>query len=1267
MAGDINDVAIGIGGALGGAAAAYAASEAWRRAAERTVLDGKPASSVRVDAGALTSEPELFQFKSGGDQSGVTDRLQGVKKWNAAAAGKVMVYEHSDGRQVIADGHQRLGLAKRLMQGGHEPIKLDAIVLRERDGWAPRDVRAYAAIKNMHESSGNALDMAKVMRERPDLVTSSMPMSDAKIREARALSHLSDDAFKMVAGGAVEPSHAAAVGESVKDATRHADLIKEMADAKVKSAQHARVYVQQAMAAPSISETTSSLFGEETNTRSLIKERSAVLDRVMTSLKGNKKLFGMLSREADTIEAAGNKLVRDTNAANADQAARLSTLIEKLATQRGNVSTLLDQAAKQVAAGEKAPKAARAFLKSVQGAMEKGGIRALVGDGPLPLAESGGMQRMVDKPKKATAKAAAQTSFLAPATTQEQVSAAMKSAGKPTVTQLPADDGLFGSSMKQTDLVDMAKAKQPGAYGTPEYQPPGARAQSESYWSFRAERPPTVDELPPGAFKGTQKEFSSLSPGMRREIERQALRAQTADQPVTISPSVPHPGTKIPPAPGMQPSQYANNAFIARVGNQEFTAYVEQEGKYGWKVKTVSESAIDPKYGAGSFVKSHKVSGYYPSAQAAADAALKGVRPGWSDEARAASAEVRAANADPSKYTMLPNGDKKLSKGHLDKMMADAKALPKSDPTRPLKIEHVKVLAGTAWRPDGTAYTPGLEKLLDDTLKADQAKAFAQTKRGSRKAKHAADMAAIHQQIKDTIGPRGDGKHFHTDGTPITKESMAARGQTAPASAAKPAKSMVLAAIESAIKRGKREDLSPAQREAISKMTNEQVRALDDFAAKYRRSGAMSDADFNRVSAFRAAFRDRAKVTSDAAFNAAHPGWSDAAREASAEVRGVAKPGEAKPPKPAKVKPPKAPKAPAGFDPKRSGMKFVGEARTLERGPVNVFLNKRDGMSYVAAKDAPMDTAGRPSGLRMSPSGIDLAVAKLNKDHRFHTTAQKATDLPPFNPVKVRTRKPAAPKVSSAPASTALTNAAKSAGIKDPNATFAEMFKKGGKKALGILGPAAIVGAGAVAFDASRNQAHAEGKTAGEAVATGLVQGVAASTTVAAIGYGIGKGVQIAARAAPVVGKIAMKALPAVAIATAAYEVGKGAIAGYQKDGLSGAAKGAATGAADWATLGAYSHFSGKAEGENGRLSAAQQQQFAAANANWAAMQEAKQSSGKAQGWSDQARISAYISRVANAGGTPDNLPYGGAVRAPAQATQETPKSAKSKPKKHGA
>lgn len=446
---------IATGAAVGAAGGSLAVSayHAWRKQAERTMLDHKPTQLAKIDASALKVDPQAFQFKSGGDDHGVTERLRGVKTWSPMAAGKVMVFERASGERVVADGHQRTGLAHRLMSEGHAPIKMDAIVLRERDGWTPRDVRAYAAIKNMHESSGNALDMAKVMRERPDLVTSSLPVNDTKIREAKALSNLSEDAFKMVASGTVRSDVAAAVGERIKDTTRHLDMMNEMHGAKVTTGQHARLYVGQAMAAPQISETTASLFGEETSQRSLLKERAAVLDKALSALKSDKRIFGLLEREASNIEEVGNKLSHDANAAKAEGAGRLAELVEKLSTTRGNVSDMIDRAARRVAEGETPAKAARALVKDVGDVMKSGGMKALVGgsnDAPRARVHS-------DEPRMALMTDDNQSSFLPKATTKENLAAASKVQDAKGRVGDPANHGLFGSGSQQTDIVDMAK------------------------------------------------------------------------------------------------------------------------------------------------------------------------------------------------------------------------------------------------------------------------------------------------------------------------------------------------------------------------------------------------------------------------------------------------------------------------------------------------------------------------------------------------------------------------------------------------------------------------------------------------------------------------------------------------------------------------------------------------------------------------------------------------------------------------------------------
>lgn len=46
------------------------------------------------------------------------------------------------------------------------------------------------------------------------------------------------------------------------------------------------------------------------------------------------------------------------------------------------------------------------------------------------------------------------------------------------------------------------------------------------YWTYQAPPTPKLSDLPPGTFGGDTDAWESLSPGMRREIARQAQRRE---------------------------------------------------------------------------------------------------------------------------------------------------------------------------------------------------------------------------------------------------------------------------------------------------------------------------------------------------------------------------------------------------------------------------------------------------------------------------------------------------------------------------------------------------------------------------------------------------------------------------------------------------------------------------------------------------------------------------------------------------------------------
>ena len=117
------------------------------------------------DPDDLIFDPQTFQYKLGGDLQGVSRKLIDVTEWDQPSAGVVLVYEYADGRKAIVDGHQRLGLAKRLKAKGQKP-KLPAYTFRESDGFVPDQVMVKGMMINLRNNTGSATDAARVLRSK---------------------------------------------------------------------------------------------------------------------------------------------------------------------------------------------------------------------------------------------------------------------------------------------------------------------------------------------------------------------------------------------------------------------------------------------------------------------------------------------------------------------------------------------------------------------------------------------------------------------------------------------------------------------------------------------------------------------------------------------------------------------------------------------------------------------------------------------------------------------------------------------------------------------------------------------------------------------------------------------------------------------------------------------------------------------------------------------------------------------------------------------
>ena len=341
-------------------------------AAYRPLDDGTRVADVHgFPVGELRTDADAYQYKSGGDEGGVTERLQFEREWDASAAVGVMVHERLDGNRYIADGHQRLGLAKRLTAQGVEGIELQGFVYRESDGWSVPQVRAMAAIRNIRQESGTPLDAAKVIRDFPELAA-NISRTRGFMSQADGLSRLYPGPFKAMVNDVIPQNYGALVGRIIPDdAEMQSVAIATLAKAEPSNALQAESMVRdiRRMGLERQADADqASLFGDGFDLgETAISERASVLDVAAKELRRDKTVFARLSRENERIEGAGNVLDTQANVSRERLAERALERLIILADQPGPIRDAIDAAARAVRAGTRVADAAADVIDAITG------------------------------------------------------------------------------------------------------------------------------------------------------------------------------------------------------------------------------------------------------------------------------------------------------------------------------------------------------------------------------------------------------------------------------------------------------------------------------------------------------------------------------------------------------------------------------------------------------------------------------------------------------------------------------------------------------------------------------------------------------------------------------------------------------------------------------------------------------------------------------------------------------------------------------------
>ena len=350
-------------------------------------------------------DAKTFQFKSGGDEFGVTERLQDTV-WDKNLAGTITVYEYADGRVVVSDGHQRLGLAKRIKaQDPSQEITLYAYKDREVDGVSPIQSRVQSAIKNIANADKDTynpqlvIDAAKVLREatnNPNIsadIINSLPPKSQVVKQAQGMMRLGDDAFMAIINGVIPPNYAAIIGRLIDDPDLQSAAVSVLAKSNPDNAFEAEAIIRQVKESDFEQVKQIDLFGEQIVTESYFVERAKILDKAYKELRRDKAAFETLVRNSERLEAEGNVLVKDVNKKKADTDGQTIALLQTLANRKGPLSDALNDAARTARDTGSYVEATGGFLDAIRGSIESGDFERL---------STGDVGRAVDGPTEIT-------------------------------------------------------------------------------------------------------------------------------------------------------------------------------------------------------------------------------------------------------------------------------------------------------------------------------------------------------------------------------------------------------------------------------------------------------------------------------------------------------------------------------------------------------------------------------------------------------------------------------------------------------------------------------------------------------------------------------------------------------------------------------------------------------------------------------------------------------------------------------------------------
>jgi hypothetical protein len=348
-----------------------------------------------IETGRFNVDAPRFQFKGGTDAAGTSPLLRDVPRFDPYRGGVVLAWEDAEGKTWIVNGHHRLALARRSGAAG-----LNAIVLREADGFTAEEARGIGALMNIGEGRGTRLDAAKIFNDlgltEDQLRLQGISLREPIVADGLALAQLEPAAMGRVVRGELPERYGVILGRELpRDAAGQIGALEMLGRLQRRRNVTPELFeetIRQVARGPRAQETTQTLFGEEVVEQSLAPERADLIVELRQRFTADKRMAGYVSKRAERLADIGTQVDVEAAEAARNASARLAEHFDTAARYNQSVRDIIDDGARRIHAREgRASEIAEDIYEDIARRIEAD-LQGQAGGRPRPDTEGGGPQ-----------------------------------------------------------------------------------------------------------------------------------------------------------------------------------------------------------------------------------------------------------------------------------------------------------------------------------------------------------------------------------------------------------------------------------------------------------------------------------------------------------------------------------------------------------------------------------------------------------------------------------------------------------------------------------------------------------------------------------------------------------------------------------------------------------------------------------------------------------------------------------------------------------